>query len=77
MLPRLTRFSNLVDSHPPPIIKTQTELVPKPDEIGNFIEDIVDFGREINLEVNSDEVQELQDSHHQELTVDELIEMHE
>ncbi|GFV71897.1 hypothetical protein TNCV_2458321 [Trichonephila clavipes] len=31
----------------------------------------------INLEVNSDGVQELLDSHNEELTMDELIEMHE
>ncbi|GFU75254.1 hypothetical protein TNCV_2056971 [Trichonephila clavipes] len=32
---------------------------------------------QINLEVDSDDVQEWLDSHNQELTVDELIEMHE
>ncbi|GFW82791.1 hypothetical protein TNCV_3493611 [Trichonephila clavipes] len=32
---------------------------------------------QINLEVDSDCVQELQDSRNQELTIDELIEMHE
>ncbi|GFS65217.1 ATP-dependent DNA helicase [Trichonephila clavipes] len=41
------------------------------------IEKAVDLTREINLEVDGDEVQELLDSHHQELTNDELIEMHE
>ncbi|GFX31048.1 uncharacterized protein TNCV_2025511 [Trichonephila clavipes] len=52
------------------------ELVPTPDEIGNFIEDVVDFARQINLEVDSDVVQELLDSRKKELAVDELIEMH-
>ncbi|GFU63694.1 hypothetical protein TNCV_1509732 [Trichonephila clavipes] len=33
--------------------------------------------RQINLKVDSDDVQELLDSHNQELTIDELIEMHE
>ncbi|GFU10072.1 hypothetical protein TNCV_557801 [Trichonephila clavipes] len=33
--------------------------------------------RQINLEVDNDDVQELLDSHNQELTVNELIEMHE
>ncbi|GFX78104.1 transposable element Tcb2 transposase [Trichonephila clavipes] len=32
---------------------------------------------QINLEVDNDDVQELLDSHNQELTVNELIEMHE
>ncbi|GFX61922.1 hypothetical protein TNCV_3777331 [Trichonephila clavipes] len=47
-----------------------------PDEIANWIE-VVDHARQINLEANSDDVQELMDSHYQELTIDELIEMHE
>ncbi|GFT98131.1 hypothetical protein TNCV_789501 [Trichonephila clavipes] len=33
--------------------------------------------KQINLEVDSDDVQEVLDSHNQELTMDELIEMHE
>ncbi|GFV46239.1 hypothetical protein TNCV_261901 [Trichonephila clavipes] len=33
--------------------------------------------RKINLEVDSEDVQELLDSHNQELTMDQLIEMHE
>ncbi|GFU72954.1 transposable element Tcb2 transposase [Trichonephila clavipes] len=39
------------------------------------IEEVVDFARQINLEVDSDNVQELLDSHSQELTTNELIEM--
>ncbi|GFS76216.1 transposable element Tcb2 transposase [Trichonephila clavipes] len=44
-------------------------------EIGNVIEEVVDLARQINLEVDSDEVQELPDSHNQELTIDALIEI--
>ncbi|GFX71665.1 hypothetical protein TNCV_2696531 [Trichonephila clavipes] len=51
--------------------------MPKPDEIGNLIEEVFNLARKINLEVDSDDVQELLDSHNQELTMDELIEMHE
>ncbi|GFW56947.1 hypothetical protein TNCV_161751 [Trichonephila clavipes] len=51
--------------------------MPEPDEIGNMIEEVVDLFRKINLEVDSDDVQELLDSHYQELTINELIEMHE
>ncbi|XP_023232690.1 tigger transposable element-derived protein 1-like [Centruroides sculpturatus] len=51
------------------------ESVPEPDEIGNVIEEVVDLARQINLEVDSDDVRELLDSHNQELTIDELIEM--
>ncbi|GFW51824.1 hypothetical protein TNCV_1187561 [Trichonephila clavipes] len=36
--------------------------VPKPDEIDNLIKEVVDLAREINLEVDSDHVQELLDS---------------
>ncbi|GFU99679.1 hypothetical protein TNCV_3597501, partial [Trichonephila clavipes] len=42
------------------------ESVPEPDEIGNLIEEVADLARQINLEVDSDEVQEL-----------DLIEIHE
>ncbi|GFW18690.1 hypothetical protein TNCV_1369441 [Trichonephila clavipes] len=52
------------------------ESVPEPKEIGNWI-DVVDLAKQINLEVDSDDVQELQDSHNQELIFDELIEMRE
>ncbi|GFX84274.1 hypothetical protein TNCV_3976191 [Trichonephila clavipes] len=44
-------------------------------EIGNVIEEVVCLISEINLEVDSDDVQELLDSHYQKLTIDELIEM--
>ncbi|GFW46328.1 uncharacterized protein TNCV_1388301 [Trichonephila clavipes] len=36
-----------------------------------------DLARQIHLEVESDDVQELLDSHNHELTIDELIEIHE
>ncbi|GFT58108.1 hypothetical protein TNCV_722841 [Trichonephila clavipes] len=45
------------------------------NEIGNMIEEAVDLGRKINLEVNSNDDQKVLDSHNQELTIDELIEM--
>ncbi|GFV50380.1 tigger transposable element-derived protein 1 [Trichonephila clavipes] len=59
------------------ITETQTKSVPEPDEISNVTEEVVDLARQTNLEVDSDDVQELLDSHNQELTMDELIEMHE
>ncbi|GFW24435.1 hypothetical protein TNCV_606761 [Trichonephila clavipes] len=43
----------------------------------NGIEEIVDLARQINLEVDNEDIQELLDSHNQELTMNELIEMHE
>ncbi|GFU98193.1 hypothetical protein TNCV_1584021 [Trichonephila clavipes] len=42
-----------------------------------MIEEVVDLAKQINLGVNIDEVQELLDFRNQELTIDELIEMHE
>ncbi|GFX85281.1 hypothetical protein TNCV_2675561 [Trichonephila clavipes] len=50
-----------------------TIAIPKP----GVIEEVVDLARQISLEVDSDEVQELLDSHNQKLTIDELIEMQE
>ncbi|GFV87055.1 hypothetical protein TNCV_5112731 [Trichonephila clavipes] len=50
--------------------------VPEPDEIGNLIEEIVDFARQIHLEVDSGDVPELLDSLSQELTTNDLIAMH-
>ncbi|GFU93371.1 hypothetical protein TNCV_1861011 [Trichonephila clavipes] len=46
-------------------------------EIGNGIEEVVDQARQINLEGISDAVQELLVSNNQDLTVDEIIEMHD
>ncbi|GFV70654.1 hypothetical protein TNCV_3842333 [Trichonephila clavipes] len=43
----------------------------------NMIEEVVDLARQINLEVYSDDMQELLDSRNQELTIDEFIEIHE
>ncbi|GFV93687.1 hypothetical protein TNCV_365881 [Trichonephila clavipes] len=37
-------------------------VLPVPDEISNFIEEVDDLSRQINLEVNSDDVQVLLDS---------------
>ncbi|GFY15903.1 hypothetical protein TNCV_1285481 [Trichonephila clavipes] len=42
----------------------------------NVVEEVVHLGK-INLEEDNDDVQELLDSHNQELTVDELLEKHE
>ncbi|GFS78519.1 hypothetical protein TNCV_3147691 [Trichonephila clavipes] len=46
-------------------------------KFGNLILEVVDLARQINSEVDNDEVPELLDSDNQELTVDELTEMHE
>ncbi|GFX25428.1 hypothetical protein TNCV_1424121 [Trichonephila clavipes] len=46
-------------------------------EIGNGIEEVVDLARQTNLEVNGDDVQEVLDTYNEQLTMDELIEMHE
>ncbi|GFY25503.1 uncharacterized protein TNCV_2486231 [Trichonephila clavipes] len=54
----------------------RAELGPEPDEIVNLIEEVIDFFKQINLEVHMDDVQELLDSHNPQLIVDELIEMH-
>ncbi|GFX08912.1 hypothetical protein TNCV_2966231 [Trichonephila clavipes] len=58
------------------VTESQAESVPEPDGIGNLIEEVADLARQINLEVDSDEAQELMDSHSQEQTMD-LIEIHE
>ncbi|GFV65343.1 hypothetical protein TNCV_4573431 [Trichonephila clavipes] len=55
----------------------RTKSVPEPGEIGNMTEEVVDLARQINLEVDSDDIQELLDFHNHELINDELIEMHE
>ncbi|GFW83333.1 uncharacterized protein TNCV_2544311 [Trichonephila clavipes] len=51
------------------------KLVPRYDtclqNFGSYME------RQINLEKDNDDVQQMMDSHNQELTIDELIEMHE
>ncbi|GFS62074.1 hypothetical protein TNCV_476461 [Trichonephila clavipes] len=39
--------------------------------------EVVDLARQINLELGSEDVQELLNSHFQELIMDKLIEMHE
>ncbi|GFV40803.1 hypothetical protein TNCV_60361 [Trichonephila clavipes] len=59
------------------IVAPWAELWSEPDEIGNVIEEVADLARKINLEVHNNEVQELLDSHNQELTTDEHMEMHE
>ncbi|GFX69120.1 hypothetical protein TNCV_4946191 [Trichonephila clavipes] len=46
-------------------------------KIGNRIEEVVNLDIKINLEMDRNEVQKLLDCHNQELTMDELIKMHE
>ncbi|GFX32112.1 reverse transcriptase [Trichonephila clavipes] len=48
------------------------ESVPEPGEIGNVIEEAVYLVKQINLEVDSDDVQELLVSHNQERTIEVL-----
>ncbi|GFW42833.1 hypothetical protein TNCV_1212401 [Trichonephila clavipes] len=55
----------------------KVESVSETDEIGNVFEGVVDLARKINLEEDSDDVQELLNSHKHELAINELIEMHE
>ncbi|GFU18455.1 hypothetical protein TNCV_3407481 [Trichonephila clavipes] len=55
-----------------------TVSVTVPDEIGNGTErEDVALDRQINLEVDNDDVHRLLDTHNQELAIDELIEIHE
>lgn len=42
--------------------KTQAVSVPVPVEIGNVIKGVVDFAIQLNLKVDSDDVQELLDT---------------
>ncbi|GFV09937.1 hypothetical protein TNCV_2318671 [Trichonephila clavipes] len=53
------------------------ESLQEPQEIGNLIEEVVDLSKQINSEVDSDDVQVLLDCRNQELKIVELIEMHE
>ncbi|GFW42376.1 hypothetical protein TNCV_239731 [Trichonephila clavipes] len=66
-----------VDASEKRAVRALTESVSQSDDIVNVIEEVLDLARQINLEMDSDEVQELLDSHSQELAIDELIEMHE
>ncbi|GFW70915.1 hypothetical protein TNCV_2196031 [Trichonephila clavipes] len=81
VIPRLTRtrsyaiFKSRRFAFPPH--ENSGGISAEPDEIGNVAEEIVDFARQINLVVDSGDVQELLDSHNQELTMDELVEMYE
>ncbi|GFX44330.1 hypothetical protein TNCV_1097701 [Trichonephila clavipes] len=56
--------------------RRENARVPEPDEMGNLIEEAVNLPRQINLELDRDDVHELLNSHNQELTIVE-IEMHE
>lgn len=42
--------------------ETQAVSVPVPVEIGNVIKEVVDFAIQVNLKVDSDDVQELLDT---------------
>lgn len=57
--------------------KNETETTPETDHVAHVIEEVVNLARQLDLEVNGDDVNELLDSHSQELTIDELIEMRE
>ncbi|GFV58863.1 hypothetical protein TNCV_4132251 [Trichonephila clavipes] len=56
---------------PPPLGRQDGERTtsgcPESDEIGNLIEEVVNLSWPINLEVDTDDVQELLNSHIQEL----------
>ncbi|GFV50838.1 hypothetical protein TNCV_3921311 [Trichonephila clavipes] len=45
------------------INKTQAESVPDPDDIGNVIEEVVEVARELNLQMNRDDVKKQLDLH--------------
>ncbi|GFU84954.1 hypothetical protein TNCV_3896811 [Trichonephila clavipes] len=70
-------FKSLRFVFPSPITETQAKSVPTTDEIGNVIEEVVDLARHMKFVVDSDDDQKLLVSNNQELTYDELIEMHE
>ncbi|GFY00785.1 hypothetical protein TNCV_2141771 [Trichonephila clavipes] len=57
----------------PPVLSSQAGL----NQCQNLMKEVVDLARQINLEVDSDDVLEMLDSHNQELTFDELIGMQE
>ncbi|CAH0719439.1 unnamed protein product, partial [Brenthis ino] len=57
--------------------ETEGESPSDPEQIDDIIEEVIDIAKQLNLEVDVDDVQELLDSHNQELTIDELIEMRE
>ncbi|GFV01970.1 hypothetical protein TNCV_4979181 [Trichonephila clavipes] len=69
----VTQFSNLDGlSFFSPISETRVKSVPEPNEIDNVVRGIV---RQLNLEMDSDDVQEMLDSQTEELTTDELLKM--
>ncbi|GFT55292.1 hypothetical protein TNCV_4611601 [Trichonephila clavipes] len=72
-LPRLTRFSDLIDSSSP----SPPSLKLKRDQCRSLMKLVIRFkfeflARQINLEVDRDDVQEQLDSYNQDLTIDEL-----
>ena len=55
--------------------ETQEETISDPEQIPIIIEELIYIAKQLNLEVDNDDVQELLDSHNQELTIDEFIKM--
>ncbi|GFT10600.1 hypothetical protein TNCV_1943411 [Trichonephila clavipes] len=53
------------------------ESLPESNEIGNLIEEVVNFYRQINSEADSDDVQEQLNFYKQELTINKFLEMQE
>ncbi|GFW13077.1 hypothetical protein TNCV_3330091 [Trichonephila clavipes] len=51
------------------IPETQEKSVPELDEICNVIDEVVNFARQINLEMDNDDSQELLNSHNQTPTI--------
>ncbi|GFW18101.1 hypothetical protein TNCV_4006411 [Trichonephila clavipes] len=60
-----------------PIKRTKQSVFLDVTVFRHTLVEVVDLARQINLEADNDDVQELLDSHYQEQTMDELIEMHE
>ncbi|GFV47312.1 hypothetical protein TNCV_4829681 [Trichonephila clavipes] len=58
------------------LVQVSSKRAPIP-VVGKLVEEVVDLFKQINLKLDSDDAQELLDSHNQELTTDEFIEMHE
>ncbi|GFW85516.1 uncharacterized protein TNCV_145611 [Trichonephila clavipes] len=71
------RYGSLLDDWSVESVLSLIESVSEPDVIGIMIEEVVDLSRQLNLEFDGDDIQEVLDTHNQELIIDELIEMHE
>ncbi|GFT71959.1 hypothetical protein TNCV_2515981 [Trichonephila clavipes] len=64
-------FSNKIELQPKKRLSNieLTESVPESDEIGSLIEEIVNLARKTNLEVDSDDVQELVEDRYHDLYI--------